>query len=77
VVGEDLRFQGRRRSTAGDDGGLGDRRRARNTARKSGVRVLLDAPERGEKVRRFEREGGSWTVSESAMTGGSTCGLRR
>jgi hypothetical protein len=26
--------------------------------RNSGVRVLLDAPERGEKVRRFEREGG-------------------
>jgi hypothetical protein len=41
------------------------------------VRVLLDAPERGEKVRRFEREGGSWTASESAMTGGSTCELRR
>jgi hypothetical protein len=39
--------------------------------------MLLDAPERGEKVRRFEREGGSWTASESMMSGGSTCGLRR
>jgi hypothetical protein len=39
--------------------------------------VLLDALERGEKVRRFEREGGGWTASESAMIGGSTCGLRR
>jgi hypothetical protein len=25
--------------------------------------VLLDAPERGEKVRRLEREGGGWTAS--------------
>jgi hypothetical protein len=25
---------------------------------KEGTRVLLDTPERGEKVRRFEREGG-------------------
>jgi hypothetical protein len=41
------------------------------------VRVLLDVPERGKKVRRFEREGGGWTASESAVTGGSTCELRR
>jgi hypothetical protein len=63
VVGDDLRFQGRRRCAAGDDGGFGGRRRARNTARKSGARVLLDAPERGEKLRRLEREGGGWTAS--------------
>jgi hypothetical protein len=39
--------------------------------------VLFDAPERGEKVRRFEREGGGFTTSESTMTGGGTCELRR
>jgi hypothetical protein len=32
--------------------------------------VSLDAPERGEKVRRFEREGGGWTASESTKIGG-------
>jgi hypothetical protein len=77
VVGEDLRFQGQQRCAAGDDGGLGDCRRAQNTVRKSGARVLLDMPERGEKVRRFEREGGSWTASESATSADVTCEHRR
>jgi hypothetical protein len=39
--------------------------------------VLLNVPERGKKVRRFEREGGSWTASESVTSGGVTCELRR
>jgi hypothetical protein len=32
--------------------------------------VSFAAPERGEKVRRFEREGGGWTASESTKFGG-------
>jgi hypothetical protein len=59
VVVDDLRFQGRRRSAAGDDGGFGSRWRARKAAAKGEVRVSFGAPERGEKVRRVEREGES------------------
>jgi hypothetical protein len=32
--------------------------------------VSFDAPERGEKVRGFEREGEGWTASESTKFGG-------
>jgi hypothetical protein len=61
----------------GGDGGFGDHRSARKTARKSRARVSFDAPERGEKEREFEGRGGRFTVSESMTSGGGTWELRR
>jgi hypothetical protein len=62
--------------TGGDDG-FGGRWRARETVRKSGAGLSIDAPERGEKEREFEGRGGGFTASESMTSGGGTCELRR
>jgi hypothetical protein len=40
--------------------------------RKSGARVSVDAPERGEKEREFEGIGGGFTALESTTSGGGT-----
>jgi hypothetical protein len=77
MVVDDLRFPRRRRAVTGGDGGFGGRRRARKTARKSGARLSIDAPERREKEREFEGRGGGFTASEATTSGGGTCELRR
>jgi hypothetical protein len=63
-------FPRRRLGAAGDDGGFDGRRWVRKTTRKSGGKLSLDVPKTGEKVRRFEREGGGWTASESTNFSG-------
>jgi hypothetical protein len=77
VVGNDLCFPRRQRAVTGGDGGFGGRRRARKAARKGGAKVSFDAPERGKEKMGVQGGGGGCTASESMMSGGGTCELRR
>jgi hypothetical protein len=70
-------FPRQRRGAARGDGGFGGHRRARKTARKTGARLSIDTPERGEKERELEGRGGGFTASESTTSGSGTCELRR
>jgi hypothetical protein len=70
-------FPRRRRGEAGGDDGFGGRRRVQKTARKSRGKLSLDVPERGEKEGELEVRRGCFTASESTVTGGRICELRR
>jgi hypothetical protein len=49
---------------------------SKNYEKKRG-KLSIDAPERGEKEGELEGRRGGFTASESTMTGGGNCELRR